>query len=64
MLLANELKGRVAVNAFDPGWVKTDLGGERAPGSPKDSARAALSLVNAPFTESGKFWKDGAEIPF
>jgi NAD(P)-dependent dehydrogenase (short-subunit alcohol dehydrogenase family) len=64
MLLANELKGKVAVNAFDPGWVKTDLGGERAPGSPTDSARGALSLVSAAFAESGKFWKDGAEIPF
>jgi NAD(P)-dependent dehydrogenase (short-subunit alcohol dehydrogenase family) len=64
MLLANELSGKVAVNAFDPGWVKTDLGGERAPGSPVESARGALALVTLPFGETGKFWKDGAEIPF
>lgn len=64
LLLAGELKGRVSVNAFDPGWVKTDLGGPRAPGSPTESARGALALVTLPFAESGKFWKDGAEIPF
>lgn len=64
MLLAAELAGKVAVNAFDPGWVKTDLGGERAPGHPSESARGALALVCAPFAETGKFWKDGREIPF
>jgi NAD(P)-dependent dehydrogenase (short-subunit alcohol dehydrogenase family) len=64
LLLASELAGEVAVNAFDPGWVKTDLGGPNAPGSPLESARGALSLVTLPFAETGKFWKDGQEIPF
>lgn len=64
MLLARELAGKVAVNAFDPGWVKTDLGGPRAPGTPDESARGALALVTLPFFETGKFWKDGGEIPF
>ena len=64
LLLAGELRGRVSVNAFDPGWVKTDLGGPRAPGSPTESARGALALVTLPFAESGKFWKDGLQIPF
>ncbi len=64
MLLAGELSGKVSVNAFDPGWVKTDLGGPRAPGTPADSAKGALALVTLPFSETGKFWKDGAEIPF
>jgi NAD(P)-dependent dehydrogenase (short-subunit alcohol dehydrogenase family) len=64
LLLASELAGQVAVNAFDPGWVKTDLGGPNAPGSPLESARGALSLVTLPFAETGKFWKDGQEIPF
>jgi NAD(P)-dependent dehydrogenase (short-subunit alcohol dehydrogenase family) len=64
LLLAGELEGKVSVNAFDPGWVKTDLGGPNAPGSPSESARGALSLVTLPWAESGKFWKDGAEIPF
>jgi NAD(P)-dependent dehydrogenase (short-subunit alcohol dehydrogenase family) len=64
LLLAAELGGRVAVNAFDPGWVKTDLGGPRAPGTPDESARGALALVTQPFDQTGKFYKDGAEIPF
>ncbi len=64
LLLAGELAGEISVNAFDPGWVKTDLGGPNAPGSPTESARGALALVTQPFEASGKFWKDGAEIPF
>jgi len=64
MLLASELKDRVAVNAFDPGWVKTDLGGSHAPGHPSESAAGALALVSLPFAETGKFWKDGREIAF
>ena len=62
--LAGELEGAISVNAFDPGWVKTDLGGPNAPGVPSESARGALAIVTLPFEISGKFWKDGAEIPF
>jgi NAD(P)-dependent dehydrogenase (short-subunit alcohol dehydrogenase family) len=64
LLLAGELAGRVSVNAFDPGWVKTDLGGVNAPGSPVESAAGALAIATLPFATTGKFWKDGAEIPF
>lgn len=59
---AEALKGRVAVNAFDPGWVKTDLGGPAAPGSVQDSARGALLLLLLPFAATGAFWKDGERI--
>jgi NAD(P)-dependent dehydrogenase (short-subunit alcohol dehydrogenase family) len=64
MLQATQLAGQIAVNAFDPGWVKTDLGGPKAPGSPVQSAEGALSVVTLPFMTTGKFWKDGREIPF
>jgi NAD(P)-dependent dehydrogenase (short-subunit alcohol dehydrogenase family) len=64
MLFATHLAGSVAVNAFDPGWVKTDMGGPQAPGSPRDSAEGALAVVTLPFSVTGKFWKDGREIPF
>jgi hypothetical protein len=64
MLSAAHLRGEVAVNAFDPGWVKTDMGGPNAPGSPVESAEGALAVVTLPFPVTGKFWKDGREIPF
>jgi NAD(P)-dependent dehydrogenase (short-subunit alcohol dehydrogenase family) len=64
VLLATHLQGQMAVNAFDPGWVKTDLGGPNAPGSPRESAEGALEVATLPFAATGKFWKDGREIPF
>jgi len=63
-LQANQLRGQIAVNALDPGWVRTDLGGPRAPGVPEDSARGALALVLEPFSVTGKLFKDGREIPY
>lgn len=64
VLQAAELEGKVAVNALDPGWVKTDLGGERAPGHPRESAQAALAMLLLPFEATGKLYKDGNVIPF
>jgi len=64
LLQATHLAGEIAVNAFDPGWVKTDLVGPNAPGSPVESAEGALAVVTLPFEVTGKFWKDGREIPF
>jgi NAD(P)-dependent dehydrogenase (short-subunit alcohol dehydrogenase family) len=64
MLQAKEQRGVIAVNALDPGWVKTDLGGPRAPGAPEDSAEGLLAVLLLPFSETGKFWNDGVEIPW
>jgi NAD(P)-dependent dehydrogenase (short-subunit alcohol dehydrogenase family) len=63
ILQATHLAGEIAVNAFDPGWVKTDLGGPNAPGSPVESAEGALAVATMPFERTGRFWKDGKEIP-
>ncbi len=63
-LQALHLAGQIAVNGLDPGWVKTDLGGSRAPGVPEDSARGARALVLEPFATTGKLWKDGLPIDF
>jgi hypothetical protein len=63
-LQAQHLRGAIAVNGLDPGWVKTDLGGPRAPGVPEDSARGALALVRQPFETTGKLFKDGKEIDY
>ncbi|HVV15759.1 MAG TPA: SDR family oxidoreductase [Polyangia bacterium] len=63
-LQALHLAGRVAVNGLDPGWVKTDLGGPRAPGVPEDSARGVLALMLEPFATTGLLFKDGARIDY
>jgi NAD(P)-dependent dehydrogenase (short-subunit alcohol dehydrogenase family) len=64
MAQARELSGRVAVNAFDPGWLRTDLGGPNAPGVAEDGAEGMLATLALPFSESGKFYKAGVEIPW
>lgn len=61
---ALELRGKVAVNAFDPGWLKTDLGGPKAPGVPEDGAAGLLATLLLPASETGKFFKNGQEIPW
>jgi NAD(P)-dependent dehydrogenase (short-subunit alcohol dehydrogenase family) len=63
-LQARHLAGQIAVNGLDPGWVKTDLGGPRAPGVPEDSARGALALLREPFTTTGQLFKDGHPIAY
>ena len=63
--LAADVRAKgVAVAVFSPGWVKTDMGGPRAPGSPQESARGALAVARLPFAATGQFWKDGREIPW
>ena len=64
MAQANELRGRVAVNALDPGWLRTDLGGPKAPGVAEDGAEGLLATLARPFAETGKFYKAGVEIPW
>jgi NAD(P)-dependent dehydrogenase (short-subunit alcohol dehydrogenase family) len=63
-LQAQHFEGQIAVNGLDPGWVRTDLGGPRAPGVPEDSARGALALLLEPFATTGKLFKDGKEISY
>jgi NAD(P)-dependent dehydrogenase (short-subunit alcohol dehydrogenase family) len=63
-LQAQHLRGEVAVNGLDPGWVKTDLGGPNAPGHVDESARGALALATEPFATTGRLFKDGKEISY
>jgi NAD(P)-dependent dehydrogenase (short-subunit alcohol dehydrogenase family) len=64
ILYAGDLKGKVAVNALDPGWLKTDLGGPNAPGEPRDGALRLLELLQQPFAVSGGFWYGAEAIEF
>jgi NAD(P)-dependent dehydrogenase (short-subunit alcohol dehydrogenase family) len=61
---AGDLKGQVAVNSLDPGWLKTDLGGPKAPGEPADGAVRMLELATKPFTITGGFWYGADAIDF
>jgi NAD(P)-dependent dehydrogenase (short-subunit alcohol dehydrogenase family) len=61
---AGDLKGQVAVNSLDPGWLKTDLGGPNAPGEPADGAVRMLDLATKPFTTTGGFWYGADAIDF
>ena len=64
VLYAGDLKGKVAVNALDPGWLKTDLGGPNAPGEPRDGAVRLLELLQKPFEVTGGFWYGAEAIEF
>ncbi len=64
LLYARMLRGAVAVNSLDPGWVKTDMGGPQAPGNPEETSQLLIALLNKPSTETGKFWYGEREIPF
>jgi NAD(P)-dependent dehydrogenase (short-subunit alcohol dehydrogenase family) len=64
LMQAAQLHGEIAVNALDPGWVRTGLGGDEAPGTVEESASGALALLAEPASVTGRFFKDGIEIPF
>jgi NAD(P)-dependent dehydrogenase (short-subunit alcohol dehydrogenase family) len=61
--LAYELSNRkIAVNAFDPGWAKTDMGGKSAPRSVEQGADTAIWLATYNTFATGKFFRDRKEI--
>ena len=62
--MVQDLKGQVAVNSLDPGWLKTDLGGPNAPGEPADGAVRMLELSTKPFSVTGGFWYGAEPIEF
>lgn len=64
ILWAGQLKGEVAVNSLDPGWLKTDLGGPNAPGEPIDGGRRVLALAALPADVTGRFFYGDQEIQF
>ncbi len=63
---ASELAGDgILVNAMHPGWVRTDMGGPSANVEPEQAARMALQLATLDAGgATGRFWRDGVEIPW
>lgn len=56
----------ITVIAIDPGWVRTDMGGDEAPTSVEDSVTAMTQFIDSLTpAESGKFYSaHGKEIPW
>lgn len=55
---------QISVNAFCPGWVKTDMGGKSAPRTVQQGADTAVWLATAAKISTGKFFRDRKEIPW
>jgi NAD(P)-dependent dehydrogenase (short-subunit alcohol dehydrogenase family) len=65
--LAMELEPEgVIVASFNPGWVKTDMGGPGADLPPEESVRGMLdAMLGLSIKDSGKFYNhDGSEHPW
>lgn len=66
IMLAEALQDKgIVVNAFNPGWVKTDMGGSSAPRTPEQGADTAVWLATeAPSNLSGKLFHDRKEVSY
>ena len=56
----------ISVSCYHPGWVLTDMGGERAPVQPKESVKGLIELIEMQtLVRSGRFFEyTGVELPW
>jgi NAD(P)-dependent dehydrogenase (short-subunit alcohol dehydrogenase family) len=66
VLLAQELRGtNILVNSACPGWVQTEMGGDRAPLSPEQGAATPVWLATLPDDgPTGGFFREQQPIPW
>jgi NAD(P)-dependent dehydrogenase (short-subunit alcohol dehydrogenase family) len=66
IMLADALASKnITVNAVDPGWVSSDMGGENAPRTVQQGADTAVWLATVDSVkDSGKLWRDRSIISF
>lgn len=59
-------KNDISVSCYHPGWVLTDMGGERAPVQPHDSVSGLIRLIEMQNLErTGRFFEyTGVELPW
>jgi NAD(P)-dependent dehydrogenase (short-subunit alcohol dehydrogenase family) len=59
-LLAKRVASQqIRVSAYDPGWVKTDMGGQSATDLPEEVAIDVLRLMEDEQVKSGRLWYKG-----
>lgn len=62
-LAAAEVKGDIKINAVDPGWVSSEMGGPSAPRTPEQAAKSILWLATTgPEGPNGEFFRDRQRI--
>lgn len=66
IMLADALASKnIQVNAVDPGWVSSDMGGANAPRTTAQGADTAVWLATvSSVSDSGKLWRDRSIISF